>query len=196
MIFCQLKHPKCLPSKKIQCFWQHLQASLFFPIQKHFLCQTVIWNNVLTQKIHVQYVLHLYTVKRPVCKQFWGPTGWHWITRAVTFLSDWKWRHWKMAKAIAKHWISRTMTRTASLQQLQGHGQWSSRAGYPVGKAVTKSQALTARRGRGQQQGRGHGQWYLGYVTGIPAQGISKMKMLKDCGQDSNSDDVIETSKF
>lgn len=40
------------------------------------------------------------------------------------------------------------------------------------------------------------GQQYPGYVTGIPAQVISKVKMLKDCEQDSNSDDVIETSKF
>lgn len=81
VFFCQLKYPKCLPSRKIQYFWQHLQASLFFPIQKHFLCQTVIWNNVLTEKVHVRYVLHLYTVKD---KEFGGSGGWHWITRVVT----------------------------------------------------------------------------------------------------------------
>lgn len=118
MVFCQLKYPKCLPSRKIQCFWQHLQASLFFPTQKHFLCQTAIWNNVLTQKVHVRYVLHLYTVKD---KEFGGPRCWHWIARAVTFrltvktLGDGKGGNKKSTG------ISKTMTRTL-LPGLQGHG--------------------------------------------------------------------------
>lgn len=94
-------------------------AKLFFPTQKYFLCQTVIWNNVLTQKIHVRCVLHLYTVKRPVHKKFWGPRGWHWTPGQLLSFhigggDTGRWQRWYKSTG-----ISRTMTRTASLPGLQ-----------------------------------------------------------------------------
>lgn len=61
---------------------------------------------------------------------------------------------------------------------------------------MIKGQPLTERRGKGQHQVHDVQPWGPGCVTDIHAPGISKVKMLKKCEQDSNSLDVIENSKF
>lgn len=88
-----------------------------------------------------------------------------------------------------------------SLPQLQNHGAviQKSAVTIPCGEAHYEKSAPHCKEGKRSatvSRCSALGQQYPGYVMGIAAQGVSKIKMLKDCKQDSNSNVVIETSKF